>query len=175
MKGQLRAERTSEGALTPATMKAAAIDHFGPPSAITLHTVPVPEPGPNEVLIEMQAAGVGSWDESIRDGSWKLAAHGRSRATPAQFPSGRRLRGHRTDRRAGRQCPRSAKRPDRADLRRVRGGRLAGAAVRAGARGAGDCYRLWSIGRWRREEARCSRRDRRTTFRCGGSSPHAGS
>jgi NADPH:quinone reductase-like Zn-dependent oxidoreductase len=58
--------------MTPAaTMKAAAIDHFGPPSAITLHTLPVPEPDPHEVVIQVHAAGVGSWDESIRDGSWK--------------------------------------------------------------------------------------------------------
>lgn len=64
-------------AVDSATMKAAAIDHFGPPSAITLHTVPVPKPGPNEVLIQIHAAGVGSWDESIRDGSWKPAARTR--------------------------------------------------------------------------------------------------
>jgi NADPH:quinone reductase len=52
-------------------MKAAAIDRFGPPSVITLHTVPVPKPGPREILIAIHAAGVGGWDESIRDGSWK--------------------------------------------------------------------------------------------------------
>jgi len=67
MKGQ----RQHEVALDTATMKAAAIDDFGPPSAIRLHTVPVPKPSPNEVLIRIHAAGVGSWDESIRDGSWK--------------------------------------------------------------------------------------------------------
>src|SRR5262245_13176719 len=53
-------------------MKAAAIDRFGPPSAITLHTLPVPKPGRREILVALQAAGVGSWDESIRDGSWRL-------------------------------------------------------------------------------------------------------
>lgn len=56
----------------PSTMHAAAIDRFGGPSAITLHTLPVPKPGPREILIAVHAAGVGSWDESIRDGSWKL-------------------------------------------------------------------------------------------------------
>lgn len=55
----------------PASMKAAAIDHFGPPSALTLHTLPVPKPGPREILIELRAAGVGSWDDAIRDGSWR--------------------------------------------------------------------------------------------------------
>ena len=53
------------------TMKAAAVDRFGPPSALTLHEVPVPRPGPNEVLIAIDTAGVGSWDTSIRDGSWR--------------------------------------------------------------------------------------------------------
>jgi NADPH:quinone reductase-like Zn-dependent oxidoreductase len=52
------------------TMKAAAIDRFGPPSVLKLHTLPVPEPGTNEVLIALQAAGVGVWDADIRGGWW---------------------------------------------------------------------------------------------------------
>ena len=52
-------------------MAAAVIDRFGPPSVLHAGRVPVPEPGPNEVLIALYAAGVGSWDESMRDGSWK--------------------------------------------------------------------------------------------------------
>jgi NADPH2:quinone reductase len=54
----------------PATMKAAAIDRFGPPDVLTLHTVPTPQPGPSEVLIAMHAAGVGVWDAQIRGGWW---------------------------------------------------------------------------------------------------------
>ena len=61
----------------PSSMRAAAVDRFGPPSAITLHTLPVPKPGPREILIAIHTAGVGGWDESIRDGSWRL--NGRSR------------------------------------------------------------------------------------------------
>ncbi|HEX4719316.1 MAG TPA: NADP-dependent oxidoreductase [Thermoleophilaceae bacterium] len=57
-------------------MKAAAIDHFGPPSAIRLRELPVPRPGPDEILIRVEAAGVASWDASIRDGSWR-AGHRR--------------------------------------------------------------------------------------------------
>src|SRR5580765_4362643 len=53
----------------PDTMKAAAVDRFGPPSALTLHDVPVPRPGPRDVLIAIDTAGIGSWDASIRDGS----------------------------------------------------------------------------------------------------------
>jgi NADPH2:quinone reductase len=56
---------------TGAEMAAAVIDRFGPPSVLHPGKVPVPEPGPNEVLIALHAAGVGSWDESMRDGSWK--------------------------------------------------------------------------------------------------------
>ena len=52
-------------------MNAAAVDRFGPPSALTLHELPVPRPGPQEVLIAIDTAGVGSWDASIRDGSWR--------------------------------------------------------------------------------------------------------
>ncbi|WDT79190.1 MAG: hypothetical protein MPW14_18870 [Candidatus Manganitrophus sp.] len=54
----------------PETMQAAAIDRFGPPSVLTLHTLPVPEPGPHEVLIALHAAGVGIWDARMRDGAW---------------------------------------------------------------------------------------------------------
>src|SRR5258707_1904582 len=65
-----RAARTRPPTI-PATMKAAAIDRFGPPSELKVHTLPVPEPGPNEILVALHAAGVGSWDSSIRDGSWR--------------------------------------------------------------------------------------------------------
>jgi NADPH:quinone reductase len=55
----------------PATMKAAAVDRFGPPSALKLHELPVPQPRPHEVLIAIHTAGIGSWDTAIRDGSWR--------------------------------------------------------------------------------------------------------
>ena len=51
-------------------MKAAAIDRFGPPSVLTIHELPMPEPGPREVLIGVHAAGVGVWDADIRGGWW---------------------------------------------------------------------------------------------------------
>ena len=54
----------------PATMKAAAIDRFGPPEVLKLKVLPVPEVGPGEVLIALHAAGVGSWDAEIRGGAW---------------------------------------------------------------------------------------------------------
>jgi NADPH:quinone reductase len=66
----------------PDTMKAAAVDRFGPPSALTLHDVPVPKPGPHEVLIAIDTAGIGSWDASIRDGSWRKPGRARFPLVP---------------------------------------------------------------------------------------------
>ena len=40
------------------TMQAAAIDRFGGIETITLRTLPVPEVGPDEVLIRVESAGV---------------------------------------------------------------------------------------------------------------------
>lgn len=55
----------------PAAMNAAALENFGPPNVLEEFTVPVPMPDEGEVLIELHAAGVGSWDAAERDGSWK--------------------------------------------------------------------------------------------------------
>jgi len=57
-------------------MRAAAINRFGPPSVLSLHDLPTPQPSPAEVVIAVEWAGVGSWDASIRDGSW---AEGRTK------------------------------------------------------------------------------------------------
>lgn len=54
----------------PKTMRAAAIDRFGGPSVLTIHTLPVPSVGRSEVLIAVHTAGVGSWDADIRGGWW---------------------------------------------------------------------------------------------------------
>jgi NADPH:quinone reductase-like Zn-dependent oxidoreductase len=50
------------------TMHAAAIDEFGGP--ITPHTLPVPQVGPDEILIRVQSAGVGVWDPFEREGGF---------------------------------------------------------------------------------------------------------
>lgn len=54
----------------PKLMNTATVDKFGPPSVLKLRTIPVPEPGPREVLIALHAAGVGVWDADIRGGWW---------------------------------------------------------------------------------------------------------
>jgi NADPH:quinone reductase-like Zn-dependent oxidoreductase len=56
----------SAGAAVPQTMRAAAIDKAGGPEVITLHTLPVPRPEADEVLIALHTAGVASWDVSVR-------------------------------------------------------------------------------------------------------------
>ncbi len=53
-------------AAVPQSMQAAAIDRSGGPEVLTLHTLPVPKPAADEVLIAVHTAGVASWDVSIR-------------------------------------------------------------------------------------------------------------
>ena len=52
----------------PRVMQAAAIDRVGGPEVLTLHELPVPRLDDDEVLIELDTAGVGSWDAEMRDG-----------------------------------------------------------------------------------------------------------
>src|SRR5580658_7625305 len=55
----------------PKTMQAVTIDKYGGEEVLKLKNIPAPEPGPGEVLIKVQAAGVGVWDEKIREGRMK--------------------------------------------------------------------------------------------------------
>src|SRR6202140_3543482 len=50
----------------PQTMQAAAIDRAGGPEVIALHTLPVPKPQADEVLIAVNTAGVAIWDVGLR-------------------------------------------------------------------------------------------------------------
>lgn len=52
----------------PQTMMAWRVHEFGAPSVMKLERVPLPHPGPGEVLVKTQAAGVGPWDGWIRSG-----------------------------------------------------------------------------------------------------------
>jgi NADPH:quinone reductase-like Zn-dependent oxidoreductase len=49
-------------------MKAWRVHEFGPPEMMQFERVQVPSPGPGEVLVRVQAAGVGPWDGWIRGG-----------------------------------------------------------------------------------------------------------
>jgi len=63
----------------PETMRAAAIDAFGGPGALSIHSLPVPSPAADEVLIATHTAGVAPWDAEMREG-WSPTGR------PPQFP-----------------------------------------------------------------------------------------
>jgi NADPH:quinone reductase-like Zn-dependent oxidoreductase len=50
------------------TMQAVALDEFGGPDALKIQNLPVPQIEANEVLIRVEAAGVGAWDPYEREG-----------------------------------------------------------------------------------------------------------
>jgi NADPH:quinone reductase len=52
----------------PQQMKAMAVDEFGSPDKLTLHTLPVPAVEAGEVSIRVEVAGVGIWDAMERQG-----------------------------------------------------------------------------------------------------------
>ena len=64
---------------TTSTMKAIAIDQYGGKELLRVRDVPVPEAGPGEVLVKLEAAGVGVWDALVRSGVMDAVA-------PATFP-----------------------------------------------------------------------------------------
>ena len=53
-------------------MHAIAITTFGGPDRLTLMDLPVPPCGPDQVMITVQAAGVGMWDVKMRQGLFTL-------------------------------------------------------------------------------------------------------
>ncbi len=52
----------------PKTMHAAALNHPGGPEVLSIHSLPMPELDPSDVLITVHTAGVGGWDADMRDG-----------------------------------------------------------------------------------------------------------
>jgi NADPH:quinone reductase-like Zn-dependent oxidoreductase len=57
---------------TLSTMMAWRVHEFGPPEVMKFERVQRPEPGPGEVLVKVEAAGVGPWDGWIRAGKSAL-------------------------------------------------------------------------------------------------------
>ena len=57
---------------THSTMMAWRVHEFGPPEVMRFERVPRPEPGPDEILVKVEAAGVGPWDGWIRAGKSAL-------------------------------------------------------------------------------------------------------
>jgi NADPH:quinone reductase-like Zn-dependent oxidoreductase len=54
-------------------MRAAIIRQFGPPKAIVITDIPPPTLSDREVLVRINAAGVGPWDALVREGKSKTA------------------------------------------------------------------------------------------------------
>ena len=50
------------------TMRAVALDEFGGPEALKIQNLPIPQIEAQEVLIRVEAAGVGAWDPYEREG-----------------------------------------------------------------------------------------------------------
>jgi hypothetical protein len=57
---------------TRSAMMAWRVHEFGPPEVMSFERVPRPELGPGEVLVKVEAVGVGSWDGWIRAGKSAL-------------------------------------------------------------------------------------------------------
>jgi NADPH:quinone reductase-like Zn-dependent oxidoreductase len=52
------------------TMRAAALEQFGGVETIQMKNIPVPDLAPDEVLLRVEAAGVGVWDPEEREGEF---------------------------------------------------------------------------------------------------------
>lgn len=52
------------------TMRAVALNSFGGPETLKVQTLPIPEVGSDEILIHVEAAGVGAWDTFEREGGF---------------------------------------------------------------------------------------------------------
>src|SRR5690348_7917713 len=50
-------------------MRAVVMDRFGGPEVLRVGTLPVPEPKPDQILIQVESAGVGIWDQLEREGA----------------------------------------------------------------------------------------------------------
>ncbi|MGH2898764.1 MAG: NADP-dependent oxidoreductase, partial [Solirubrobacteraceae bacterium] len=53
-------------------MRAAAFDREGPASVLKIRDLPVPKLGPRDVMIEVDTAGVGTWEPEQRSGHWPV-------------------------------------------------------------------------------------------------------
>jgi NADPH2:quinone reductase len=53
-------------------MKAIQVHHFGGPEVLALGEIPVPKPGPGEVLVRVRAAGVNPYDTYMRNGTYAV-------------------------------------------------------------------------------------------------------
>lgn len=57
--------------MQPLTFKAIRVHECGGPEAMRLEELPLPKPGPGQVLVEVKAAGVNLFDTQLRSGLYK--------------------------------------------------------------------------------------------------------
>lgn len=57
--------------MNPSTMQAVAMDRFGGVETLGLRTIPVPRPRAGEVLIRLEAVGIGAWERGEREGHYE--------------------------------------------------------------------------------------------------------
>jgi propanol-preferring alcohol dehydrogenase len=62
------------------SMKAAVVPALGAP--LEIREIPVPEPGPGQVLVRMQASGICHTDIHAARGDWPVKPHPAVRARP---------------------------------------------------------------------------------------------
>ncbi len=60
----------------PETMTATAIDRYGGPEVLKPHVLPVPRPRSKQILIRLEAAGIGVWDADVRAGEFEMGKSG---------------------------------------------------------------------------------------------------
>jgi NADPH2:quinone reductase len=72
---------TAPAGALPRTMPAMGFDRHGASERPALRELPVPTPGPGQLLVRLHAAGVGHWDRLERDGVFA-----RRSSRPARFP-----------------------------------------------------------------------------------------
>lgn len=65
-----RVEGAAGGAIVVPRMKAVALDRFGGVDELSLRRLPLPEVGDDDVLIQVEFAGVASWDAVERKGDY---------------------------------------------------------------------------------------------------------
>jgi NADPH:quinone reductase-like Zn-dependent oxidoreductase len=59
--------------MSPHKMKAIRVHRYGGPEVLELEDIPIPAPDPDEVLVKVEAAGVGPWDALVRTGKSGVA------------------------------------------------------------------------------------------------------
>ena len=57
---------------TPATMKAVLFNRFGAPDVLDMIELPIPTPGPAEVLIRIRAAGINFFETLVRQNRYAV-------------------------------------------------------------------------------------------------------